>query len=64
MVRTSDAHRILDELESDGRAELVRERSRLPLDPYFSAGKLAWLLRNDERFAAAVEAGTARLGTA
>jgi glycerol kinase len=54
---------ILDELESDGRAELVRERSRLPLDPYFSAGKLGWLLRNDERVAAAVEAGTARLGT-
>jgi glycerol kinase len=54
---------ILDELEVDGRAELVRERSRLPLDPYFSAGKLGWLLRNDERVAAAVEAGTARLGT-
>ena len=54
---------MLDELEADGRAELVRERSRLPLDPYFSAGKLAWLLRNDERVASAVEAGTARLGT-
>ena len=54
---------ILDELEADGRAELVRERSRLPLDPYFSAGKLGWLLRNDERVAAAVETGTARLGT-
>ena len=54
---------ILDELEADGRAERVRERSRLPLDPYFSAGKLAWLLRNDERVAAAVAAGTARLGT-
>ena len=54
---------VLDGLEADGRAELVRERSRLPLDPYFSAGKLGWLLRNDERVAAAVEAGTARLGT-
>jgi glycerol kinase len=54
---------VLDGLEADGRAELVRERSGLPLDPYFSAGKLAWLLRNDERVATAVEAGTARLGT-
>jgi glycerol kinase len=27
--------------------DLVR-RSGLPLDPYFSAGKLAWLLRNDD----------------
>jgi glycerol kinase len=54
---------VLDALEADGRAELVRERSRLPLDPYFSAGKLAWLLQNDERVARAVDAGTARLGT-
>jgi glycerol kinase len=54
---------VLDGLEEDGRAELVRARSRLPLDPYFSAGKLGWLLRNDDRVASAVEAGTARLGT-
>ena len=26
--------------------EPIRERSGLPLDPYFSAGKLAWLLQN------------------
>jgi glycerol kinase len=26
--------------------EQIRARSGLPLDPYFSAGKLAWLLRN------------------
>jgi glycerol kinase len=54
---------VLDALDGDGRAQLVRDRSRLPLDPYFSAGKLAWLLQNDERVASAVEAGTARLGT-
>ena len=35
----------------------------MPLDPYFSAGKLAWLLEHDEAVASAVEAGTARLGT-
>jgi len=54
---------VLDALEEDGGADLVRERSGMPLDPYFSAGKLAWLLRNDARVAGAVEAGTARLGT-
>ena len=26
--------------------DAIRARSGLPLDPYFSAGKLAWLLQN------------------
>jgi glycerol kinase len=38
-------------------------RSGLPLDPYFSAGKLAWLLAHEERVAAAADAGRLRLGT-
>jgi glycerol kinase len=54
---------VLDRLETDGRADEIRERSGMPLDPYFSAGKLAWLLEHDERVAKAVDAGTARLGT-
>jgi len=37
--------------------------SGMPLDPYFSAGKLAWLLEHDDAVARAVDAGTARLGT-
>ena len=41
----------------------MRERSGMPLDPYFSAGKLAWLLEHDEAVAAARDAGTLRLGT-
>ncbi|MGH2847218.1 MAG: FGGY family carbohydrate kinase, partial [Thermoleophilaceae bacterium] len=41
----------------------VRRRSGLPLDPYFSSGKLAWLLGEERAVAGAVEAGTARLGT-
>ena len=57
------SQQVLDALDGDGRGQLVRDRSRLPLDPYFSAGKLAWLLQNDERVASAVGAGTARLGT-
>jgi glycerol kinase len=47
----------------EGIAENVTGRSGLPLDPYFSAGKLAWLLENDEQVGLARERGTLRLGT-
>jgi glycerol kinase len=39
------------------------ERSGLPLDPYFSAGKLAWLLEHDAGVARARAQGSLRLGT-
>jgi glycerol kinase len=39
------------------------ERSGLPLDPYFSAGKLAWLLAHDDGVRRAREDGSLRLGT-
>jgi glycerol kinase len=54
---------VLDRLEADGIADEVRERSGMPLDPYFSAGKLTWLLEHDEGVARARDAGTLRLGT-
>ena len=54
---------ILDRLEADGKAEEIRKRSGMPLDPYFSAGKLAWLLEHDEAVGAARETGRLRLGT-
>src|SRR3954470_24858902 len=54
---------VLDRLASEGKAEEIRERSGMPLDPYFSAGKIAWLLENDSTVADAVAAGTARIGT-
>jgi glycerol kinase len=41
----------------------VPVRSGLPLDPYFSAGKLAWLLANEAPVRAARERGTLRMGT-
>ncbi len=53
---------ILEELGEDGR-ERVREASGLPDDPYFSASKLAWLLRHDEGVQAACDEGDLRLGT-
>jgi glycerol kinase len=36
------------ELQEEGREDLVRERTGLVLDPYFSATKIEWLLRNAE----------------
>src|SRR5919108_573888 len=35
-----------DELKRDGHEALVRERTGLVIDPYFSGTKLEWLLRN------------------
>jgi glycerol kinase len=43
--RTADR---CDELRDQGRERLVRERSGLVLDPYFSGTKIEWLLRNVE----------------
>jgi len=41
----------------------VQERSGLPLDPYFSAGKLAWLLEHSDDVGRARDARTLRMGT-
>jgi glycerol kinase len=35
-----------DELREQGREELVRERTGLVIDPYFSGTKIEWLIRN------------------
>jgi glycerol kinase len=37
-----------DELRAAGHESLVRERTGLVIDPYFSATKIEWLLRNAE----------------
>jgi glycerol kinase len=54
---------ILDRLEREGLAGEVTDRSGMPLDPYFSAGKLAWLLEHDDAVAKARDAGKLRMGT-
>ena len=54
---------VLDRLEATGHGQEVRERSGLPLDPYFSAGKLAWLLEHDSAVQHALDAKTLRMGT-
>jgi len=58
--RTSD---VTDRLRADGAEQLVRERAGLPLDPYFSATKLAWILRELPEARALAARGKLRLGT-
>jgi glycerol kinase len=43
-----------EELRAAGHEELVRERTGLVIDPYFSATKIEWLLRNAEGAGGAV----------
>jgi glycerol kinase len=52
---------ILDELA--GHEEEVKGASGLPFDPYFSAAKLAWLLKHDEGVQRAGDEGRLRMGT-
>lgn len=53
----------LADLAGEGVADEVAARSGLPLDPYFSAAKLAWIIRSLPGAAAALQAGRLRLGT-
>ncbi|MBC7220294.1 glycerol kinase GlpK [Candidatus Bipolaricaulota bacterium] len=50
-------------LRAEGHADWVRERTGLPLDPYFSATKLAWLLEHVPGLRARAEQGDALCGT-
>ena len=50
-------------LEAEGAAELTLGRAGLPLDAYFSASKLAWILENTPAARQARLQGRLRLGT-
>src|SRR4029079_11151267 len=50
-------------LKADGAEELVRERSGLLLDPYFSATKIAWILDHVAGGRARAELGELACGT-
>ncbi|MFM8883988.1 MAG: FGGY family carbohydrate kinase, partial [Solirubrobacterales bacterium] len=52
-----------DELRAEGFEPMVRERTGLVLDPYFSASKAGWLLQNVDGLAGKANAGQALLGT-
>ncbi|HEX7969932.1 MAG TPA: glycerol kinase GlpK, partial [Stellaceae bacterium] len=51
------------ELTAARHSELVRARTGLVIDPYFSATKIAWLLDNTEGARAAAERGDLAFGT-
>ncbi|CAB4876288.1 MAG: glycerol kinase GlpK [Actinobacteria bacterium] len=52
-----------DQLKAEGREPLIRERTGLVLDSYFTATKLEWMLANIEGLREKAEAGTAIAGT-
>ncbi|MEI6946741.1 glycerol kinase GlpK [Paraflavisolibacter sp. H34] len=54
---------ICEELKSEGMEPLIRKRTGLIADPYFSGSKMIWLYRNVEKVRAAVDAGNAYFGT-
>jgi glycerol kinase len=58
--RTAD---VTAALVRDGAAPLVMDRAGLPLDPYFSASKLGWILRHIPAAADLARQGALRLGT-
>jgi glycerol kinase len=55
--------RIAAALDRSGQGDLIRERAGLPPAPYFSAGKLQWILENVEGVREDAEAGHAIFGT-
>lgn len=54
---------ITQKLRSDGLEPMVREKTGLVLDPYFSGSKLAWILQNQPEIAAKIRSGHAVVGT-
>jgi glycerol kinase len=54
---------IVDRVAASGRGPAIRALTGLPLDPYFSASKIRWLLDEDERVAGAAANGRLAVGT-
>ena len=54
---------IVERLEASGHGPRIQELSGLPLDPYFSATKIRWLVENDAAVGAAATEGRLRAGT-
>jgi glycerol kinase len=54
---------VTERLKAEGAEPMVLERAGLPLDPYFSASKLAWILHETPEARRLAETGRLRLGT-
>jgi glycerol kinase len=59
-ARTLD---VTEKLKADGAEVLTITRAGLPLDPYFSASKLRWIIDHVPRARALLDRGKLRLGT-
>ena len=53
----------IEQLKSDGHEARVLELAGLPLDAYFSASKLAWILEHCEQAKPLLQQGKLRMGT-
>ncbi|GAB3925479.1 FGGY family carbohydrate kinase [Larkinella terrae] len=54
---------VCERLKAEGLEEVVKAKTGLFIDPYFSGTKLIWLYENNETVRQAVDAGTAYFGT-
>ncbi|MCP4671398.1 MAG: glycerol kinase [Desulfobacula sp.] len=54
---------VIDKFKSENLEALVLEKAGLPLDSYFSATKLAWIIKNIPRAQTLLAHGKLRLGT-
>lgn len=54
---------LCERLAAEGHEELVRERTGLTIDPYFTGTKLAWLFEAQPELRAAAERGEVAVGT-
>lgn len=54
---------ICKRFKENGWEAKIRQRTGLPVDPYFSGSKLVWLAENDKAVQAKIEAGKAHFGT-
>lgn len=57
------ATEVIAELTGTSKQRTIEERTGLPLDPYFSAGKIAWMLRNLPEVREVAAAGHLAVGT-
>lgn len=50
-------------LKKEGKASLITSKTGLPVDPYFSATKMHWLLENNAKVKSAAASGDLHFGT-
>jgi glycerol kinase len=57
------SHAVIEALKTDGHEARVLELAGLPLDSYFSASKLAWILQHNSEASSLLRQGKLRMGT-